>query len=125
MHKKILADRAVSGPFELNALIEVVGGDLSLLAEVAELGAADLSRLLDAIDRAASALELASLAHELKGVLLNLTAAPAAAQVTVVERAARSGDVAAVREELSRVRATLHEIIAALAASAALVRVPS
>jgi HPt (histidine-containing phosphotransfer) domain-containing protein len=109
-----LASRSFAAPaFDLDDLMEVVGEPV-LFVEVATLAIDDLVRLLGAIDGAGSTAEMADLAHELKGVLLNLTAAAAAAQALAVEHAARSGDETAARSELSGARATIHGLIATL-----------
>jgi HPt (histidine-containing phosphotransfer) domain-containing protein len=103
----------------LDDLLELVAGDVDLLREVAELGASDLERLLAATDEAPTAFAMTELAHELKGVLLNLTAVPAASRALAIELAARSGDLAAARAELARSRPVLDEVIATLASVAA------
>ena len=118
------ASHSADTAFHLDDLMEIVG-EPSLLAEVATLGVADVVRLLGAVDAAACAVEMADLAHELKGVLLNLTAAAAAARASAVERAARRGDGAAARSELSDARATIHQVIATLASAAAFTQAPS
>lgn len=110
--------RARRSALDLDVLLELVGGDGELFGEVAELGAHDLVRLVAALDGAASALEMVELAHELKGVLLNLTAPAAAKWALAVEQAARSGDAAVARMELSRGRATIEEVTATLASVA-------
>jgi HPt (histidine-containing phosphotransfer) domain-containing protein len=103
----------------LDDLLDLVAGDVDLLREVADLGAHDVDRLLGAIDEAPTAFAMATLAHELKGVLLNLTAAAAAKRAAAVETAARSGDQSAARAELARARPELDEIVATLASVAA------
>lgn len=111
--------RARKPAVDLDALLELVGGDCELFREVAELGADDLVRLVAAIDGATTVLEMVEFAHELKGVLLNLTATSAAKWARAVEQAARSGDEAAARAELSRGRATICEVAATLGSVAA------
>ena len=103
----------------LDDLLDLVAGDVDLLREVAELGASDVARLLVAIDRAPTAFALVDLAHELKGVLLNLTAATAAPLAAAVEVAARSGDLAAARDELARGRHVIEDVVATLESIAA------
>lgn len=113
-----LHHRARRPALDLDALLDLVGGDCELFREVAELGAHDLVRLVARLDGATSALQIVELAHELKGVLLNLTATSAAKWALAVEHAARSGDAPAARTELSRGRATIEEVIATLASVA-------
>lgn len=113
-----LNHRARRPALDLDALLDLVGGDCELFREVAELGAHELIDLVARLDGAATALQMVELAHELKGVLLNLTATPAAKWALAVEQAARSGDALAARTELSRARATFAEVIATLASVA-------
>ena len=98
----------------LEALLDLVAGDVDLLREVAELGASDIVRLLDGLGDAPTAAAMAPLSHELKGVLLNLTAAPAARWAATVESVARSGDHRAARSELVRARRAIEEVVATL-----------
>lgn len=95
-----------------------MGGDLDLLREVAELGASDVGRLLAALDSASTAFAMVELAHELKGVLLNLTAAAAAPSAVAIEAAARSGDLHTARVELGRAREVLDDVVSTLASVA-------
>lgn len=104
---------------DLNELLELVSGDVDLLREVAELGMSDIVRLLDAIADAPTASAMAHLTHELKGVLLNLTAASAARRTADVELAARSGDRGSAWAELVRARPAIDEVVAMLATLAA------
>lgn len=92
---------------------------MDLLREVADLGASDIERLLTALDEAPSAFAMVDLAHELKGVLLNLTAASAAPLAVAVEVLARSGDMQSARAELARSRPVLDDVVATLASVAA------
>ena len=100
-------------------LLDLVAGDVDLLREVAELGAGDIERLLAALENAPTAFAMLELAHELKGVLLNLTAAPAALVASAVEVAARSGDHRMARLEVARSRHVFDEVVATLASLAA------
>jgi len=109
-----LHNRARRPALDLDVLLELVGGDCVLFREVAELGADDVVRLVAALDGAATALQMVDLAHELKGVLLNLTAPAAAKWALAVEQAARSGDACEARRELARGRATIEEVTATL-----------
>ncbi len=103
----------------LDDLLDLVAGDVDLLREVAELGAGDIERLLRALEDAPNAFAMVDLAHELKGVLLNLTAAPAAPLAAAVELAARTGDHRTARLELERFRHVFEEVVATLASVAA------
>ncbi len=108
-------DRAL----HLDDLLDVVAGDVDLLREVAELGASEVERLLAALEDAPTAFAMVGLAHELKGVLLNLTAARAGALAAVVEVAARLGDHRTTCLELERSRPVFDEVVATLASVAA------
>lgn len=99
-------------------LLDLVGGEVDLLREVAELGASDIERLLASLEDAPTAFAMVELAHELKGVLLNLTAALAAPLAAAVEVAARSGDHRRARLELERARHVFDEVVATLASVA-------
>jgi HPt (histidine-containing phosphotransfer) domain-containing protein len=103
----------------LDDLLDLVAGDIDLLREVAELGASDVTRLVAALDEAPTAFAMVDLAHELKGVLLNLTAASAAPLAQAVEALARSGDVRAARAELGRSRPVIDDVVATLSSVAA------
>ena len=103
----------------LDDLLDLVGGDVDLLREVAELGASDVVRLLGALDRASTAFAMVELAHELKGVLLNLTAAAAAPSAVAIEAAARSGNLHTARVELGRAREVIKEVVSTLESVAA------
>ena len=92
---------------------------MDLLREVAELGASDIVRLLAALGAAPTAFAMVDLAHELKGVLLNLTAATAAPLAASVEAAARSGDLHAAHAELARSRRVVDEVVSILESVAA------
>ena len=102
----------------LDDLLDLVAGDVDLLREVAELGASDIERLLAALEDAPTAFAMVELAHELKGVLLNLTAALAAPLAAAVEVAARSGDHRTARLELERSRHVFDDVVATLASLA-------
>jgi hypothetical protein len=102
----------------MDALLSAVGGDPSLLAEVAELGSGDIERLLALLDGAATALDMADPAHELKGVFLNLHAAPAAHLASTVEHAARTGDLSASRALLGVHHAVFDQVVAMLLGAA-------
>jgi hypothetical protein len=100
-------------------LLDLVAGDIDLLREVAELGASDVTRLMAALDEAPTAFAMVDLAHELKGVLLNLTASSAAPLAQAVEVFARSGDVRAARAELARSRSVIDDVVSTLESVAA------
>lgn len=108
-----------SRALRLDDLLDLVAGDVDLLREVAELGASDIERLLAALGDAPTAFAMVELAHELKGVLLNLTAAPAAPLAAAVETAARGGDHCAARAELERSWPVFNGVVATLASVAA------
>jgi hypothetical protein len=107
-----------AGPIDIDALLAAVGGEPSLLAEVAELGSGDIERLLALLDGAATAVDMADPAHELKGVFLNLHAAPAAHLASTVEHAARTGDLAASRALLGVHHAVFDQVVAMLVGAA-------
>ena len=107
-----------SRALRLDDLLDLVGGDVDLLREVAELGASDVTRLLAALEEAPTAFAMVELAHELKGVLLNLTAASAAPLAHAMEALARSGDLRAARTELACSRSVLDDVVYTLASVA-------
>lgn len=108
-HRKI-AERSL----DLDQFLDLVGGDISLLHEVAELGAADVFRLVTVVEAAESAAEMAPLAHELKGVLLNLTASAAAKRAATVETVAKAGDFDSAKVEFARARPIFDDVVAKL-----------
>jgi HPt (histidine-containing phosphotransfer) domain-containing protein len=107
-------NRLAPGPIDLDALLALVGGEPALFAEVAELGASDIGRLLALLDSAATAFAMVEPAHELKGVLLNLQAAAAAHLASALELAARTGDLSASRALLRAHRPTFDRVAATL-----------
>jgi hypothetical protein len=109
-----LTPHLTAGPIDIDALLAVVGDDPSLFAEVAELGSGDIARLLAILDGAATALDMVEPAHELKGVFLNLQAAPAAHLANTVELAARTGDLSASRELLGVHHPVFDRVVAML-----------
>jgi HPt (histidine-containing phosphotransfer) domain-containing protein len=109
---------SVSRALRLDALLDLVAGDIDLLREVADLGAGDIERLVTALDAAETAFEMVELAHELKGVLLNLTAVAAAPRAQAIEAAARTGDVRGAHAELARSRHVFEDVVSTLASLA-------
>jgi hypothetical protein len=106
--------RGAVGPIDIDALLAIVGGERALFAEVAELGASDIERLLAILDDAATTLDVVDAAHELKGTFLNLQAAPAAHLASAVELAAHTGDLSASRALLGVHRAVFERVVAML-----------
>ena len=108
---------AAGPPFDLTALLDRVGGDAALLAEILGMFDEDCERLIGEIDGAAGRGDgdrLGRVAHALAGSLANLSAGAAAEAARRVETLARGGDrdgaVAAfgeVKSELTRLRPAL------------------
>jgi hypothetical protein len=111
---KLKPHRGAAGPIDIDALFAIVGGERALFAEVAELGASDIERLLAILDGAATALDMVEPAHELKGTFLNLQAAPAAHLASAVELAASTGDLSGARAQLGVHRAVFDRVVAML-----------
>ena len=102
-------------------LLERLGGDRELIAEVVDLFVADRATLLGDIRRAISendAKAAREVAHRLKGVLATLAASAATATAQRLEELARTGDLGAVASTLDRLE---REIDAAQAELARLV----
>jgi HPt (histidine-containing phosphotransfer) domain-containing protein len=105
-------------------LLQRLGGDAGLLAEVIDLSRGDCARLQgelrDAVRRG-DAGRLARAAHTLKGMLGNLSASAACEAALRLEQLARQGDLAgtaaafrALEVEVDRAQAALQELAARL-----------
>jgi two-component system, sensor histidine kinase and response regulator len=101
------------------ALLQRVGGDEELLAELVTVFRADGARLLEEIAAGlergdAKAVERA--AHSLKGSVRFFGAAAAADEALGLEKMGRAGDLAGGREALARLHAECERLLAALPA---------
>ncbi len=101
------------------ALLQRIGGDEGLLAELVAVFRADSARLLEEIAAGlergdARAVERA--AHSLKGSVRFFGAAAAADEALRLEKMGRAGDVAGGREALARLSAECERLLAALPA---------
>src|SRR5205823_9536600 len=106
-------------PLGREALLQRVGGDEGLLAELVTVFRADSARLLEEIAAAlergdARAVERA--AHSLKGSVRFFGAAAAADEALRLEKMGRAGDLAGGRESLARLSAECGRLLAALPA---------
>jgi two-component system, sensor histidine kinase and response regulator len=106
-----------AGALDRGALLQRVGGDEGLLAELATVFRADAARLLEEIATAlergdARAVERA--AHTLKGSVRFFGAGSAAEEALRLERMGRSGDLDGGREALARLTAASERLLAAL-----------
>ncbi len=103
------------------ALLNRLGGDATILDEIARLFQDDSARLQAQVR---SALELRDpvrlvrAAHTLKGMLANLSATAATGMAVRLEQAARTGDLAGAAEAARALEAALAQFRAALAALA-------
>ena len=107
---------------EIKAVLEQLGGDLDLLAEVAQIaidGTADmLSAVREAVDRR-DAGAVAQAAHRLKGSFVTIAAGAAADAAFRLERMGRGGDLgqagtafADLQQEVQRLLPELEKLAA-------------
>jgi PAS domain S-box-containing protein len=94
-------DRKTIAVVDMQALLERLGGDPSLLVEIIGIYLQDGPRLLDEIREAIAARDpqkLAIVAHQYKGTVLNLNARPAADAAAKLEQLGRSSSLDGVAD---------------------------
>jgi HPt (histidine-containing phosphotransfer) domain-containing protein len=108
-------------PFDRAAVLENLGGDESLLAEIAGIFINDWSdnlvRLREAV-AAGDAEALRHAAHSVKGSVANFSAERAVQAARDLEYAGRDGNLAQAPQLLETTIAAVEEVIAALKADA-------
>ena len=106
-------------PFDRAAVLDNLGGDEELLAQIAGLFVAgwpeSLARLRLAL-AAADAEALRAAAHAVKGSLANFLAERAVQATRELELAGKNGDLAQARQLLDAAIAAVEEVVAALGA---------
>ncbi len=110
------AERSGATPasVDASALVERVGGDLDLLADLVSLFGENSQALLDDLERALEArdCEAASrVAHSLKGSIGNFSTGPAYETVRAVEQAARAGSLDEAARGLTRLERDLRGLV--------------
>ena len=98
---------------DMQALLDRLGGDPSLLVEIIGIYLQDGPRLLDEIRDAIAARDarrLALVAHQYKGTVLNLSAQPVATAAAQVEQIGRANDLSGIEAAMSH----LEKVAAAL-----------
>jgi HPt (histidine-containing phosphotransfer) domain-containing protein len=111
---------------DIEAAAEHLGGDYSILGEIAGLCIEEHPKLLEAIRSAldaGDAVQVGSAAHTVKGMLANFSAARAVAAALALERIGKSGDLAEARpalaeleREIDRILPILHDLARSAAA---------
>ena len=110
-------------PLNREEALARVGGDESLLRELAGLFLEEYPKLLSATQAALAQGQLpkvASSAHQMKGLLAQFAAEPARQNALQLEMSARGGDQAACQEQLGRIEATMAELLPLLQTMAGL-----
>jgi HPt (histidine-containing phosphotransfer) domain-containing protein len=106
-------------PYDRAAVLENLGGDSDLLAEIAGIFISDwpgnVARLRAAL-AAGDATALRSAAHSVKGAVGNFAATRAVDAARALEYAGRDGDLAAASQLLEAAVAAVDEVVAALEA---------
>jgi two-component system, sensor histidine kinase and response regulator len=98
-------------------LLERVGGDLELLAEVVQLFLNDCPKQLAALSEAVSqqdAVKIQRLAHAIKGQVSNLASEAATAAALRLESMGKDGNITGARQQLSLLEGTIEQLKAAL-----------
>jgi HPt (histidine-containing phosphotransfer) domain-containing protein len=108
-----------NAPYDRAAVLENIGGDEALLAEIAGIFIADwpesAARLRAAL-AAGDAAAIRSAAHSVKGAVGNFSATRAVEAARALEFAGRDGDLAAAPQLLDATIAAVEEVVAALSA---------
>lgn len=106
-----------AAPYDRAAVLDNLGGDESLLAEIAGIFIADwptsLAKLRAAM-AAGDAPALRAAAHSVKGAVGNFSAQRAVDAARALEYAGRDGDLAAAPQLLDATVAAVEEVIGAL-----------
>jgi HPt (histidine-containing phosphotransfer) domain-containing protein len=103
--------------FDRDTMLERMGGDMDLLAEVVDLFLEDSPKMLDTLRAAVSggdALTVERSAHSLKGALLNLAAERAAGVALKLETMGREEDLADCLDVLADLEAEMSRLSEAL-----------
>jgi PAS domain S-box-containing protein len=115
---EVPAEDGAAEILDRSALLDRLGGDAELLAQIVGLSQADCSRLRrelrEALDRG-DAVGLARTAHSLKGVLANLSASSASAAARRLEEIAREGHLTAAGAALRALDFEVDRALEALA----------
>lgn len=104
--------------FDRSAALERVGGDETLLKEIAALFLSDYPQIVDEIYRALEvqdARQLERAAHNLKGAAANFGAVPVVAAALELEQAGRRAQLGAAAQAVRRLEEQLQTLHAALA----------
>src|SRR5262249_14197415 len=112
-------DEAAGAGFSVNELLARVDNDRELCRELLDLFKEDAPRQLENLQAAVAsldALRVASEAHTLKGMLLNLSAKPAAASAADLELLAREGKSTEFAVHLSVLEQRLDQVTAEITA---------
>jgi two-component system, sensor histidine kinase and response regulator len=98
-------------------LLERVGGDLELLAEVVQLFLNDCPKQLAALSEAVSqqdAVKIQRLAHAIKGQVSNLASEAATAAALRLELMGKDGNITGAGQQFSLLEGTIEQLKAAL-----------
>ena len=105
--------------FDRDEVLDRVGGDGELLAELVVLLAEECAQLVPAVREAVGvgdAKTLEQSAHKLKGSVAQMAAGPAYATARELERKGREGELAGAVEEAERLEREILELLGALRA---------
>jgi two-component system sensor histidine kinase/response regulator len=117
MQQAPAAPRASAAPFDREEMLERLGGDAELLADVLEMFLEECPRMMQEIRAALAAADAPTLrraAHSMKGALLNISAAPAAAEAERLEELGREARLAESAGVLERLQAEIDRLLQAL-----------
>ena len=107
----------IASPFDRAAVLENLGGDEELLAQLAEVFVADWpesrSQLLGALE-ARDAAGLQAAAHAIKGAVSNFAAEKATTAAKAVELAGKAGDLGDAARLVAEAVDAVEEVVAAL-----------
>jgi HPt (histidine-containing phosphotransfer) domain-containing protein len=103
--------------FDFAVARDALAGDAALAAEVVEVFVKQIPTLLDRLETAVGARDLAALAaegHSLKGSILATSAGPVTSAAVAVETRARAGEVAAAITEALALSRALRSLVCVL-----------
>jgi two-component system sensor histidine kinase/response regulator len=112
-----IAEAAPDAALSFQAALDRLGGDRSLLRELAGIFLGDRARLIGAVRESAAAHNRSALersAHAIKGAVSNFTNGPAYAAAAQLETLARNGQLAEVEAYLAPLEQSLAELDAEL-----------
>ena len=109
-------------PFDREEMLERLGGDTELMTDVLGVFLEECPRMMQEIRAAVDQgdpLSVRRAAHSIKGALLNISAAPAAAEATQLERLGNEERLDETAEVLGHLQVEIERLELALAAQTA------